>query len=80
MSMKGEWGATEIHLKPQGKIIQLVIDDKLVIYIEPLSLPHSHNIQITKVNYLVPDSIQGARGKATTPARGPLPTQRRTPQ
>ena len=41
-ALKGERRATELHLKPSGELIQLVIEDYLVIYSEPLSLPHRH--------------------------------------
>ena len=43
-ALSGQSGATEINISPQGELIELHIDEFLVIYIEPLSLPHGHAV------------------------------------
>ena len=79
-ALSGQGGATELHLTPQGEIIQMLIDEYFVLYIEPLSLPHRHNIPFSKINYLVPELSQGEKTATNTQARGNAPAQARAKQ
>ena len=43
-ALSGQTGGTEITISPQGELVELHIDEFLVIYIEPILLPHRHDV------------------------------------
>ena len=73
-------GATEINISPQGELLEIHIDEFLVIYIKPISLPHRHDVPQTHINYLIAKPSKGERPMSNTAVRTSQPRAKQQPQ
>ena len=79
-ALNGQEGATEITIVPNGELMEFHINEYLIIHIEPLSLPHRHDVHQNYVNHLIPEPPKGARPTPITTVRENQTRAKQQPQ